>query len=68
MQGDEDMICNPEGSRILAQLEKDRCKYIEWPGLYHEIHNGSPTSDGMEVIRALIDWIINFEPAAAVNE
>jgi alpha-beta hydrolase superfamily lysophospholipase len=56
------MICNPEGSRILAQLERDRCQYIEWKGLYHEIHNGSPTSDGMEVIRTLIDWIVNFEP------
>lgn len=57
MHGDADMICDPEGSRILARLEKDRCCYIEWPGLYHEIHNGSLTSDGSEVIRAIIEWI-----------
>ncbi len=57
MQGDADLICNPEGSRILAALEKDHCRYIEWKGLYHEIHNGSPTSDGLEVVRAMIDWI-----------
>lgn len=57
MHGDADMICDPEGSRILARLEKESCSFIEWPGLYHEIHNGSPDSDGMEVIRAMIDWI-----------
>lgn len=57
MQGDADLICDPEGSRILARLERDQCKYIEWPGLYHEIHNGGPDSDGMEVIRTMIDWI-----------
>ncbi len=57
MQGDADMICSPEGSRLLAELEKDHCLYIEWKGLFHEIHNGSPDSDGMEVIHAMIEWI-----------
>ena len=61
MQGDADKICDPEGSRKIAQLEKDRCNYIEWEGLYHEIHNGSPTADGTDVIRAMIDWIHNFK-------
>lgn len=57
MQGSADMICDPEGSRILAESEKELCTYIEWEGYYHEIHNGSPTADGMAVIRAMIDWI-----------
>jgi alpha-beta hydrolase superfamily lysophospholipase len=57
MHGGADMICDPEGSRILARIEKDRCRFIEWPGLYHEIHNGGPTTDGTEVIRAISDWI-----------
>ncbi|HVI42271.1 MAG TPA: lysophospholipase [Anaerovoracaceae bacterium] len=61
MQGDADKVCDPEGSRKIAQLEKDQCSYIEWKGLYHEIHNGSPTADGMDVIRAMIDWIHNFK-------
>ena len=61
MCGAADMICDPEGSRIMARLDKDRCQFIEWPGLYHEIHNGSPESDGMEVIRAMIDWIRKFD-------
>jgi alpha-beta hydrolase superfamily lysophospholipase len=60
MQGTADVICDPEGSRILAQQEKELCSYIEWEGLYHEIHNGSPSSDGMMVIRAMIDWIQSF--------
>jgi len=57
MQGDADKICDPEGSRRIAQVEGDLCTYIEWEGLYHELHNGSPTADGMDVIRAMIDWI-----------
>lgn len=61
MHGDEDMICDPEGSRILANLEKNCCTYIEWKGLYHEIHNGSPNSDGMEVILKMIEWIQNLK-------
>lgn len=57
MHGDKDMICDPEGSRILSRLENGSCRFIEWPGLYHEIHNGSPDSDGTEVIRTIINWI-----------
>ena len=66
MHGDADLICSPEGSRIIAQLENGRCNYIEWKGLYHEIHNGSPASDGMDVIRAMIDWIHEFEFTAVI--
>ena len=61
MHGSADKICAPEGSRKLAELEKDLCQYIEWEGFYHEIHNGGPTTDGMDVIKAMIDWIQNFE-------
>lgn len=61
MQGDADLVCDPEGSRSLAKLEKDCCSYIEWKGLYHEIHNGSMDSDGMDVICAMIDWIHGFD-------
>lgn len=60
MQGTADVVCDPEGSKILAQHEKELCSYIEWEGLYHEIHNGSPSSDGIVVIRAMIDWIQSF--------
>lgn len=66
MAGDADMICDPEGSRILARLEKDCCRFIEWPGLYHEIHNGGPDSDGTEVIRTMIDWILDFEQRKSI--
>jgi alpha-beta hydrolase superfamily lysophospholipase len=57
MHGDLDKICSPDGSRKLAELEKERCTYIEWEGLYHEIHNGNSESDGMEVIKAMLNWI-----------
>ena len=61
MHGALDMICDPAGSRRLAELETGNCCYIEWPGLLHEIHNGSQTSDGKEVIRTITDWILNYE-------
>ncbi len=57
MHGDADKICAWEGSRKLAQLEKELCTYIEWKGFYHEIHNGSLTSDGTDVIKTMIGWL-----------
>jgi len=60
MHGDADLICSPEGSRVIAELEKDRCRYIEWEGLYHEIHHGGPQSDGMAVIQTMVEWIHEF--------
>ena len=58
MHGDSDMICDVDGSRRLAELEGDICEYIEWKGLYHEIHNGGPESTGEEVIEKMIGWIL----------
>lgn len=55
MHGTEDRICSIKGSRKIAALED--CDYVEWPGLYHEIHNGGPDSDGSEVIWKAIQWI-----------
>ncbi|QOX62538.1 lysophospholipase [Anoxybacterium hadale] len=60
MQGDADQICDPEGSRRLARLEAERCTYIEWPDLYHEIHSGGAESDGAEVIETIAQWIIKI--------
>lgn len=60
MHGDCDKICDVEGSRrIAARLKKqgDKIEYIEWQGLYHEIHNGSAESRGDEVIAKMIEWI-----------
>lgn len=55
MHGTDDKICSIEGSRKIAALED--CDYVEWPGLYHEIHNGGAASDGREVIEKAIQWI-----------
>lgn len=60
MHGDQDAICDVNGSRALAsRLEDngDNYSYVEWPGLYHEIHNGGPESLGDEVIATMADWI-----------
>ncbi len=55
MHGTEDKICNVNGSRNVAAVED--CEYVEWPGLYHEIHNGGGESAGDEVILKMLDWI-----------
>lgn len=60
MHGDCDKICSVEGSRKIAARLKakgDKIEYVEWQGLYHEIHNGSASSRGDEVIAKMIEWI-----------
>lgn len=59
MHGDEDKICSIEGSRRAAKKLKERgvpVEYVEWHGLYHEIHNGGALSRGDEVIQKAVDW------------
>lgn len=58
MHGDQDKVCSVKGSRKIAEL--DHCRYIEWPGLYHEIHNGGGDSKGTEVIDAMTHWILEL--------
>ena len=55
MHGTDDKICSVNGSRNVAAVEN--CEYIEWPGLFHEIHNGGGDSAGDEVIQKMLDWI-----------
>lgn len=60
MHGDADRICSIEGSRKIAKrLETggEALTYIEWPGLFHEIHNGNKESKGDEVIAKMIEWM-----------
>ena len=55
MHGTADKICNVNGSRNVAAVEE--CEYVEWPDLFHEIHNGGFESTGDEVISKMLDWI-----------
>ena len=68
MHGDEDRICDVEGSRIIAarlKAEGEDITYIEWPGLYHEIHNGGKASNGDEVIDTIAGWAEKFTGGTA---
>ena len=59
MHGSEDRICDVNGSRRIAerlQAQGDDLTYIEWEGLFHEIHNGNETSIGDEVIAEMVGW------------
>lgn len=60
MHGNADKICDVEGSRRIAKrlTEKgDAFEYLEWPGLFHEIHNGNKESTGDEVIAKMVEWV-----------
>lgn len=63
MHGSEDRICDVNGSRRIAerlQAQGDDLTYIEWEGLFHEIHNGNETSTGDEVIAEMVGWAQNL--------
>lgn len=67
MHGGADGICDVRGSRTVAQRLQDNGEdvtYVEWPGLYHEIHNGGPESTGDEVIDRMIEFIEERSSAA----
>lgn len=59
MHGSKDKICDVEGSRKFAAHENpDYFTYVEWPGYYHEIHNGGPDGQtGEDVIKKAISFI-----------
>ena len=59
MHGGKDKICDVAGSRNIAERLKsngENVEYVEWGGLYHEIHNGGPKSNGDEVIAKIVEW------------
>lgn len=57
MHGDADSICDVVGSRQISKNQYKQSEYVEWPEIYHEIHNGGKVSDGDEVIQKAISWI-----------
>ncbi len=60
MHGDSDKICSVEGSRMIAEQNRTNpyFRYIEWPGYYHEIHNGGPEATGEAVIETIREFIL----------
>ena len=60
MHGTDDQICDIRGTeRVAERLQKEGAsiEYVEWEGLYHEIHNGGPESTGDEVIDKMVRFI-----------
>ena len=59
MHGSADKICDVRGSREFAKLQDPTSfTFVEWPGYYHEIHNGGPNGEtGEAVIERAISFI-----------
>ena len=61
MHGTSDMICDIEGTRKAVGHMKERgenVQRIEWPGSYHEIHNGNAVTRGDDVIDRITEFIL----------
>lgn len=61
MHGTSDMICDIEGTREAFRHMKEngeKVQMIEWPGYYHEIHNGNAVTRGDDVIDEMIRFIL----------
>lgn len=60
MHGDADKVCSIDGTRKVAARHDgaEGFEYVEWPGFYHEIHNGGPDATGNEVIEKIIKFIL----------
>lgn len=62
MHGSADKICDAEGSRRFAAHQNPKYfTYLEWPGYYHEIHNGGPEGQtGEKVIEEAARFITSL--------
>lgn len=63
MHGGEDRICDIRGTKAVVErmiARGDAVEFKEWPGLYHEIHNGGAESNGDEVIEEMIRFFKQF--------
>ncbi len=58
LHGTQDRLCDVEGARLVFSHEDPAHTLLEeLPGIYHEIHNGGPQSDGQEIIYKIRDYI-----------
>lgn len=58
MHGDNDPICDVEGSRAIAKLYDEICQYEEWEDYLHELHNGTNDKSHIPPIKRMADWIL----------
>lgn len=56
MHGDSDMITSFEASSEFARKAGNKCTFIRWPGLFHELHN-EPAKE--HVLGKMIEWLDN---------
>ena len=56
LQGSADRLVDPSASRAFANKLGEKIHFIEWPGGYHELHNGP---DKVNIIQEIVAWIEN---------
>lgn len=58
LHGTQDRLCDVEGARrVFSHEDATRSRLEELPGIYHEVHNGGPESDGEEIIYKIRDYM-----------
>jgi alpha-beta hydrolase superfamily lysophospholipase len=55
MHGGADRLTSMPASRAFAGRQASQVDFVEWPGLYHEIHN---EPEQVEVLQAATDWLL----------
>ncbi|MBC8536839.1 alpha/beta hydrolase [Feifania hominis] len=55
IHGDSDPICSVEGSRLYAKNSGDWLRYVEFPGVRHEVHNDTSRETLYETVLAFLE-------------
>ena len=61
MQGSADHLVSPAATRVLAKNLQEQVTYVEWPGLYHELHN---EPQKQEIFDTVLTWLNAHLPKA----
>lgn len=64
IHGDQDPICSVEGSRLLAKNSGSWLRYVEFPGVRHEVHNDTSREQLYETVLAFLEEQLAAEDRA----
>ncbi|OMF18861.1 hypothetical protein BK133_30285 [Paenibacillus sp. FSL H8-0548] len=54
MHGTSDLVTSLEASNLLSDRFAERCRFVQWEGGYHELHNDL---EGEKAIKVIINWV-----------
>jgi alpha-beta hydrolase superfamily lysophospholipase len=55
MHGTSDLVTSYEASKLLSERIGERCRFVQWEGGYHELHNDL---EGEKAKKVIINWVM----------